>query len=162
MEFPCDVWGNQRQGTHYADRGFSPRHGFSKNNLKPDRIFKPKTLLYKRHHVTIPSHIYCVFLKLTFYIVSIGSLIFKIFKFFFYKQPRFRVEPRVAIKIPKMRLKVAVKLLSIFGSCLTILCSNVWKKSKNWKNLRKLLRISIWKLKSEGSDTSVNLEQCWR
>ena len=34
---------------------------------------------------------------------------------FFYKQPHFRVEPRVAIKIPKMRLKVAMKLLSIFG-----------------------------------------------
>ena len=33
---------------------------------------------------------------------------------FFYKQPHFRVEPRVAIKIPKMRLKVAMKLLSIF------------------------------------------------
>ena len=30
---------------------------------------------------------------------------------FFYKQPHFRV----AIKIPKMRLKVAMKLLSIFG-----------------------------------------------
>ena len=34
---------------------------------------------------------------------------------FSYKQPHFRVEPRVAIKIPKMRLKVAMKLLSIFG-----------------------------------------------
>ena len=34
---------------------------------------------------------------------------------FFYKQPHFRVEPRVAIKIIKMRLKVAMKLLSIFG-----------------------------------------------
>ena len=34
---------------------------------------------------------------------------------FFYKQPHFRVEPQVAIKIPKMRLKVAMKLLSIFG-----------------------------------------------
>ena len=34
---------------------------------------------------------------------------------FFYKQPHFRVEPRVAIKNPKMRLKVAMKLLSIFG-----------------------------------------------
>ena len=35
---------------------------------------------------------------------------------FFYKQPHhFRVEPRVATKIPKMRLKVALKLLSIFG-----------------------------------------------
>ena len=33
----------------------------------------------------------------------------------FYKQPHFRVEPRVGIKIPKMRLKVAMKLLSIFG-----------------------------------------------
>ena len=31
-----------------------------------------------------------------------------------YKEPHFRVEPRVAIKIPKMRLKVAMKLLSIF------------------------------------------------
>ena len=30
---------------------------------------------------------------------------------FFYKQPNFRVEPRVAIKIPKMRLKVAKNLL---------------------------------------------------
>ena len=27
----------------------------------------------------------------------------------------FRVEPRVAIKIPKIRLKVATKLLGIFG-----------------------------------------------
>ena len=35
---------------------------------------------------------------------------------FFYKRPHFQVEPRVAIKIPKMRLnKVAMKLLSIFG-----------------------------------------------
>ena len=34
---------------------------------------------------------------------------------FFYQQPHFRVEPRVAIKIPKMRLKVAMKLPSIFG-----------------------------------------------
>ena len=34
---------------------------------------------------------------------------------FFYKQPHFRVEPRVAIKIPKMRFKVAMKLLIIFG-----------------------------------------------
>ena len=34
--------------------------------------------------------------------------------FFLYKQPHFRVEPRVVIKIPKMRLKVAMKLLSIF------------------------------------------------
>ena len=34
---------------------------------------------------------------------------------FFYKQPHFRVEPRVAIKNPKMRLKVAMKFLSIFG-----------------------------------------------
>ena len=34
---------------------------------------------------------------------------------FFYNQPHFRVEPRVAIKIPKIRLKVALKLLSIFG-----------------------------------------------
>ena len=34
---------------------------------------------------------------------------------FFYKQPHFRVEPRVAIKIPKMRLEVAMKLLSIFA-----------------------------------------------
>ena len=34
---------------------------------------------------------------------------------FFYMQPHFRVEPRVAIKIPKMRLKVAMKLLSIFA-----------------------------------------------
>ena len=34
---------------------------------------------------------------------------------FFYKQPHFRVEPRVAIKIPKMRFKVDMKLLSIFG-----------------------------------------------
>ena len=34
---------------------------------------------------------------------------------FFNKQPHFRVKPRVAIKIPKMRLKVAMKLLSIFG-----------------------------------------------
>ena len=34
---------------------------------------------------------------------------------FFYKQPHFRVESRVAIKTPKMRLKVAMKLLSIFG-----------------------------------------------
>ena len=34
---------------------------------------------------------------------------------FFYKQPHFRVEPRVAIKITKMRLKVAMKLLSIYG-----------------------------------------------
>ena len=34
---------------------------------------------------------------------------------FFYKQLHFRVEPRVAIKIPKMRIKVAMKLLSIFG-----------------------------------------------
>ena len=33
----------------------------------------------------------------------------------FYKQPHFRVKPRVAIKIPKMRLKVAMKLLSILG-----------------------------------------------
>ena len=31
----------------------------------------------------------------------------------FYKQPHFRFEPRVAIKIPKMRLKVAMKLLNI-------------------------------------------------
>ena len=46
---------------------------------------------------------------------------------FSYKQPHFRVEPRVAIKIPKMRLKVAMKLLNIFGieACLTILGSNV-------------------------------------
>ena len=34
---------------------------------------------------------------------------------FFFKQPHLRVEPRVAIKNPKMRLKVAMKLLSIFG-----------------------------------------------
>ena len=34
---------------------------------------------------------------------------------FFYKQPHFRVEPRVSIEFPKMRLKVAMKLLSIFG-----------------------------------------------
>ena len=33
----------------------------------------------------------------------------------FYKQPHFRVEPRIAIKIPKMRLEVAMKLLSISG-----------------------------------------------
>ena len=43
---------------------------------------------------------------------------------FFYKQRHFRVEPRVAIKIPKMRLKVAMKLLSIFGieahGCLVV------------------------------------------
>ena len=37
-----------------------------------------------------------------------------LFTHFFYKQSHFRVEPRVAIKIPKMRLKVAMKLLSIF------------------------------------------------
>ena len=46
-----------------------------------------------------------------------------------YKQPHFRVEPRDAIKIPKMRLKVAMKLLRF----LTILGSNVWKTSKNSK-----------------------------
>ena len=34
---------------------------------------------------------------------------------FFYKQPHFRDEPRVAMKIPKMRLKVVLKLLSTFG-----------------------------------------------
>ena len=35
---------------------------------------------------------------------------------FFYKQPHFRVEPRVAMKIPKMRLKVAMKyFFNIFG-----------------------------------------------
>ena len=34
--------------------------------------------------------------------------------FFFYKQPYFRVEPRVAIKMPEMRLKVAMKLLVVF------------------------------------------------
>ena len=33
---------------------------------------------------------------------------------FLYKQPHFRVEPRVAIKNPKMRLKVDMKLPSIF------------------------------------------------
>ena len=36
-------------------------------------------------------------------------------KHFFYNQPYFRVEPRVAIKIPEMTFKVAIKLLSIFG-----------------------------------------------
>ena len=34
---------------------------------------------------------------------------------FFYKQPHFQVEPRVAMKISEMRLKVAIRLLSIFG-----------------------------------------------
>ena len=33
----------------------------------------------------------------------------------FFKQPHFQIKPRVAIKIPKMRLKVAMKLPSIFG-----------------------------------------------
>ena len=39
-------------------------------------------------------------------------------------QTHFRVEPRVALKIPKMTLKVAMKLLSIFGieaqGCLVV------------------------------------------
>ena len=65
----------------------------------------------------------------------------------FYKQPQFRVEPRVALKIPKMRLKVEVTKYfwnrgSRSLSNLTILGSNVWKTGKNWQ---KLLRISIWK-----------------
>ena len=47
-----------------------------------------------------------------------GGLVFlyiQLYTHFFYKQSHFRVEPRVAIKIAKMRLKVAMKLLSIFG-----------------------------------------------
>ena len=61
-------------------------------------------------------------------------------KHFFYKQPHFRVEPRVAINIPKMRLKVAMKLLSILESRLQVakLFDNFRLKcmetSKNWQN----------------------------
>ena len=62
----------------------------------------------------------------------------------FLKQSHFRFEPRVAIKIPKMRLKVDMKLLS----CLKILGSNVWRTSKNLKNWRKLLRIYDLRLES--------------
>ena len=55
---------------------------------------------------------------------------------YFNKQPHFRVEPRVAINIPKMRLKVAMKLLSILESRLQVakLFDNFSFKCKNWKN----------------------------
>ena len=57
-----------------------------------------------------------------------------LFTHFFYKQPHFRVEPRVAMKLLKMRLKVAMKLLSIFGIEAEVAKLNVWKTSKNWQN----------------------------
>jgi hypothetical protein len=71
---------------------------------------------------------------------------------FFYKQPHFRVEPRVAIKNSQNEAQSCYEVAKYFWnrgsrllSCLTFLGSNVWRTSKN---SRKLLRISIWKLKS--------------
>ena len=86
-----------------------------------------------------------------------------------YKQLFFRVEHRVAIKMPEMKLKVAMKLLIIFGiEALTcyevanyfwnrgsrlpnfsiISGSNVRKTSKNWQKRSRLLRLSDKRLKS--------------
>ena len=56
----------------------------------------------------------------------------------FYKQPHLRVEPRVAIKFPKMRLEVIMKLLSIFRieaqGCLIFyhLSAECIKNKQNW------------------------------
>ena len=51
---------------------------------------------------------------------ALAKVPFSVFTLFwdytlFYKQPHFQVEPRVAMKISEMRLKVAIRLLSIFG-----------------------------------------------
>ena len=64
---------------------------------------------------------------------------------FFYKQPNFRVEPRDAIKNPKMRLKVAMKLLSIFGieaEVAKLLHNFSLKCMENKQKLAKLTKVA--------------------
>ena len=62
---------------------------------------------------------------------------------FFYNQPHFRVEPRVAIKIPKMRLKVAMKLLSILWNRGSRLLDNFRLKCmENKQQLTKLTKVA--------------------
>ena len=81
---------------------------------------------------------------------------------FFYQQPHFRVEPRVAIKFPKNNFKASMKLLSIFSieaqDCLIFDHFSVkCKKNKKIRQFlgkyqaQKLLRIS-----------SLRMESCWR
>ena len=92
--------------------------------------------------ISMNNNKYLIYTKCILYTnLKIYIYIYIYITHFFYKQPHFRVEPRVAIKIPKMKLKVAMKLLSISGirssrllSFLSILGSNVWKTSKNRQN----------------------------
>ena len=72
-------------------------------------------------------------------------IIYTSFTQFFYKQPQFRVRPRVAMKFPKMRLKSAVffseSRLKV-PKFLTILVPNVRKKGK----IRQYFRFEAQKL----------------
>ena len=65
--------------------------------------------------------------------------------FFISKQPHFRVEPRVAMKITKMRLKVAMKLLSISGieaKVATFFDNLTLKCMKTKQKLAKLTKVA--------------------
>ena len=64
------------------------------------------------------------------------------YTFFLYKQPHFRVEPRVAIEYPKMRLKVAMKLLSIFGIVAKLFDNFRLKCMENKQKLAKLTKVA--------------------